>query len=421
MFKAFLGRVTRAWWLSLLLVAVGAIALEAAPFAYVPNTQDSTISVIDIATNTVTATVTLRGAFAVAITPDGAFAYVANMARFPTVSVLDIATNTVVATVLNVPRSPEAVAIAPDGAFAYVVNNEAGAVTVIDTDPLSPTYNTVVAIVNVGLCAQFVAITPDSAFAYVTVGCFTPTIPTLPFDYVSVINTATKTVVATVLVGNFPVGVAITPDGAFAYVTNGLDTVSVIATATNTLVATVPVGIRPVRVAFTPDGAFAYVTNFYSNSVSVIATATNTVVATVPVGRAPFDVAITPCIPFASFSAKAGVGLSAGSFDVNGTFTLGTGSGGINPLTQPVTLKVGGFTTRIPAGSFVQTPKGKFVFEGIGSGVALEVNITPQSDNTFAFRTEGAGALNLPTTNPVSVGLTIGNNCGSNTVTADIQ
>src|SRR5437016_2204444 len=79
----------------------------------------------------------------------------------------------------------------------------------------------------------------------------------------------------------------------FAYVTNGGDnTVSVIATATNTVVATVPVGRNPNGVAITPDGGFAYVTNGAS-SVSVLATASNTVVATVPVGGNPQGVTIT--------------------------------------------------------------------------------------------------------------------------------
>jgi YVTN family beta-propeller protein len=49
-------------------------------------------------------------------------------------------------------------------------------------------------------------------------------------------------------------------------------------------------------VAITPGGAFAYVTNTGSDKVSVIATATNTVVATVtvPLGSFPQGVAITP-------------------------------------------------------------------------------------------------------------------------------
>jgi len=127
-----------------------------------------------------------------------------------------------------------------------------------------------------------------------------------PFAYVtnvlsntvSVIDTATNTVVATVPVGPTftPLEVvAITPDGARAYVANTRsNTVSVIDTATNTVVATVPVGAEPFGVAITPDGARAYVANALSNTVSVIDTATNTVVATVPVGARPLVVAITP-------------------------------------------------------------------------------------------------------------------------------
>ncbi len=63
------------------------------------------------------------------------------------------------------------------------------------------------------------------------------------------------------------------------------DTVSVIATASNTVVATVPVGVEPRGVAITPDGAFAYVTNHLSApGLSVIETASNAVVATVDLG-----------------------------------------------------------------------------------------------------------------------------------------
>jgi YVTN family beta-propeller protein len=79
--------------------------------------------------------------------------------------------------------------------------------------------------------------------------------------------------------------VAATPNQAFVYVTNGgSDTVSVIATATKTVVATVPLPVdaTPAGVAVTPDGAFVYVANSEINSVSVIATARNTVVATIP-------------------------------------------------------------------------------------------------------------------------------------------
>ena len=66
------------------------------------------------------------------------------------------------------------------------------------------------------------------------------------------------------------------------------NTVSVIDTASNTVVATIPVGVNPVGVAITPDGTRAYVTNEGSNTVSVIDIATNTVVATISVGASSF-------------------------------------------------------------------------------------------------------------------------------------
>ena len=124
-----------------------------------------------------------------------------------------------------------------------------------------------------------------------------------PFAYVtnsnsssvSVIDTATNTVVATIGVGNRPIGVAFTPNGSRVYVANSnSDSVSVIDTATNTVIATVIVGSFPQGVGITPDGSRAYVENTFSNSVSVIDTVTNTVIATVAVGMDPAGVAFTP-------------------------------------------------------------------------------------------------------------------------------
>ena len=96
---------------------------------------------------------------------------------------------------------------------------------------------------------------------------------------VSVINTTTNKVVATVCVGKFPSGVAITPDGTRAYVANIFNSISVINTATNRVVATIPSGQFPTGLAITPDGSRAYVVNQFltngANTVSVIETKTN--------------------------------------------------------------------------------------------------------------------------------------------------
>jgi YVTN family beta-propeller protein len=78
------------------------------------------------------------------------------------------------------------------------------------------------------------------------------------------------------------------------------NTVSVIDTVTNTVTATVHVGITPLGVAITPDGKKVYVTNAESDNVSVIDTATNKVIATVNSGKYtinyPTGVAIGPII-----------------------------------------------------------------------------------------------------------------------------
>jgi YVTN family beta-propeller protein len=67
--------------------------------------------------------------------------------------------------------------------------------------------------------------------------------------------------------------VAVTPDGRHVYVTNvGSGTVSVLDTATNAISATLPVGASPTDVAISPDGHSAYVADRDSGTVAVIHT-----------------------------------------------------------------------------------------------------------------------------------------------------
>jgi YVTN family beta-propeller protein len=119
------------------------------------------------------------------VTPDGTRGYVSN-ANSNTVSVIDTAANKVVATIL-VGSFPRGLAVTPDGTHAYVVNAGANTVSVIG-----------------------IAITPDGKHAYVTNDSF------FGPGTVSVIDTATNTVAATVGVGSFPVGVGIIPDIPFS-------------------------------------------------------------------------------------------------------------------------------------------------------------------------------------------------------------
>jgi YVTN family beta-propeller protein len=115
-------------------------------------------------------------------------------------------------------------------------------------------------------------------------------------NIVSVIDTATNNITATIPVGIDPFGVAVTPDGSKVYVSNNVsNTISVIDTSTNRVIATITVGSHPHGVAVTPDGKKVYVANTFDNTTSLIDAATNSVIATVPVVESyPYGVAVTP-------------------------------------------------------------------------------------------------------------------------------
>jgi YVTN family beta-propeller protein len=126
-FMALWGALTK-------VAAVNALPAAAAPFAYVTNGNG--VAVIDTATNMVMATVPVASAIGVAIPLDGKHAYVAGG---PGVSVIDTASNTVVATV-PVGIGSYAIAVTPDGTRAYlanstdnILNGKNGTVSVIDT------------------------------------------------------------------------------------------------------------------------------------------------------------------------------------------------------------------------------------------------------------------------------------------------
>ena len=68
-----------------------------------------------------------------------------------------------------------------------------------------------------------------------------------------------------------PWGVAVSPDGKRVYVANQQsNNISVIDTETNRVTATVSVGSSPFGVATTPDGSKVYVTCEQASSVYVI-------------------------------------------------------------------------------------------------------------------------------------------------------
>lgn len=124
-----------------------------------------------------------------------------------------------------------------------------------------------------------VAISPDGSYVYVTNS------GGIANDHgsVSVIDTVTNTVTTNIPAEDLADsgdGVAVSPDGRRVYATSN-NGVFVIDTVTNTTTATIPTKTRPLDVAIRPDGRRLYVTSD-ARTVSVIDTAVNTIATTIP-------------------------------------------------------------------------------------------------------------------------------------------
>jgi YVTN family beta-propeller protein len=288
-------------------------AALAAPFAYITNADSNNVSVLDILTNTVVTTIPVgsspRG---VAVSPAGTRVYVTNYISND-VSVIDTASNTVVATIPVLPASsspssdekgnpagirtpndlpppppaPMGIAVDPAGTRVYVANTISGHVTIIDA-----VTNTVLGSVISGSIPFGVAVHPSGNLVYLT---------NSGEDSVSVIDTTTRAVLKKIPVGVQPYGIAVNPAGTRLYVANhgstAKDAVSVIDTATNTVITNIEVtslsiGTGPYGVVVNPAGTRVYVANNFSGYVAVIDPATNTMIDTIPVGNQPIGVSL---------------------------------------------------------------------------------------------------------------------------------
>lgn len=283
-----------------------------------------------------------------AITPNGQYVYVANIGD-NTVSVVSTANQKVVKTISGF-NQPYTVTINPAGTKAYITNSASTATTVTVVDIATNTIAATITGFNAGPSGM--AITPDGLFGYVA-SYGDPQNFAQRGKTVQRVNLTTNTVIApAITVGNYPAAVAMHPTGNYVYVTNyntgtaGNDTVSVIETTTNTVIATIPGFFGPYQIAINPAGTYAYVTNYgnnfnpgeYGTTVSVIdvnsaSGAFNTIVDTITVGTQPSGIAINPAGTYA-YVTLYNNDIGNGSFKtirlsnntvVEPTFTLGSG------------------------------------------------------------------------------------------------
>jgi DNA-binding beta-propeller fold protein YncE len=251
--------------------------------------------------NTIIPTPALQGTFdrpkAIEITPDGKYAYVANLGPIMTangsVIVIDIATNTIIPTpALHYAfNNPQALAITPNGQYVYVAAASSGSVMVIRTSD-----NTILntpALTGVFGYTSDIAITPDGAYALV-----------LSDTNLVAISTTNNMISQTLSLGALsnPNAIAISMDGNYAYVGQLFATVQVVNLRTNPYqILNTPQFILAFGyiqlLAGTPNGKYFYVTNGSFNSVNVIDAINNTVLSTPNLASGfnnPYGVAITP-------------------------------------------------------------------------------------------------------------------------------
>jgi YVTN family beta-propeller protein/cysteine-rich repeat protein len=310
-----------------ILVALVASA-AAAPFAYVPNSGDNTVSVIDTATDTVTATIPIAGAQpqTAAVSANGSRVYVGDLGGFGgKIHVIDAATNAVIASP-SVFSGIFHLAISPDGSAVYGAGGSS--VKVVDTatnaflppfishpgtgNPLAVAFHPTLALAyavgatfqstmaidtttrtvsaSIGTGTSSVAVHPDGTRAYTLltcIGCFPP-------PGVTAFDTATNSQIfpSVATTGNQPHVLELDATGAKLYVTTHDTTLgallSVIDTATLVEIAAVPVGTEIWGLAFHPDGSRLYVVDRGANAVQVVDPGTLAVLHTIPVGPQPF-------------------------------------------------------------------------------------------------------------------------------------
>ena len=260
-------------------------AAAASPDGRVVYLLTDRLHVIDMVTMTETGSFMLGlSPMAAAFTPDGRRAYIVNGGSAASISVVDVTTDSVIGSPIDLPdfSNPRYIEITPDGLMAYVTSD-------LGVFPVNLATSTAGSVMSTGPL-NGIAILPDGHTAFVA---------ERNADQVRVIDLGTGIVDPTPIpVGDMPFSVVLSPDATVIYVVNNasVGSVSVIDVATRAVVATVGAGIYPGAVSFTPDGRYAYVPNNDSNDVTVIDVTTHT-----PLAGSPFPVGSDPSGTGANF------------------------------------------------------------------------------------------------------------------------
>lgn len=273
--------------------AVGTLAVRGVAFSPAGNriyaASRTAVSVINTADNQIAAQVDvndIQGYHALLLNPAGTLLYVTTGTG---TTVINTATNTVVgpSDFFNGSSTAEA-AFNPAGTLLFRAISTANTVEVVDTAS-----HAVVATIPVGAGIDIAVNLAGTRLYVLNTGTATN-----PQSYsVSVIDTFTNLVIATIPMGDSPAHLVANSAGARVYVTHPYSvvdgavtvhgTVSVIDTATNSVIDTIPAGDQAARIAINPNGTRLYVQSTVIGAplgeslISVIDTACNTNIGTI--------------------------------------------------------------------------------------------------------------------------------------------
>ncbi len=207
-------------------------------------------------------------ASAVDVSADGSLAVVCNVVS-RNVSIVDLTANTV-RSYVEVGDRPKEVRITPDGKHAVVCAMDANAVVVIDL-----TTDTVVKTLMIYNRPGRVRISPDGMYAYVLNVAGSDRISFIRLDgadsYIISQESAGQTGSALGYTYSETSGIELSIDGSLLAVCDSFnDLLRLFDTVTRTQIAAVGVGDFPIRAQFSPDGNRVYVSNAFSDNVSVV-------------------------------------------------------------------------------------------------------------------------------------------------------
>lgn len=223
---------------------------------YSANWADDTVSAIDVATEQVTSIAVGSRPYVIAMAPDGQFLYAGLNAN--AIAVISTETDTI-ERMIPTSELPASIIVSPDGETLYVATLIPGGLRAIS----AATGEEVHPSIRVGSVPAWITISKDGTKVF-----------TLNFlsDNVTVVDTATWTVTATVSTGDGSQAIIgnVTPDDSHLYVTNhGTGELAAIDLATHTIDQAIALDGRPVGINFNADGSRAYVTDFGPQSLTV--------------------------------------------------------------------------------------------------------------------------------------------------------